>query len=101
MSASNPQTPNKQELQIYAAPDLDYKFRDLFNLHVGAEEVVLEFGNLHRSQPGHAVLQDRIVLSPSNAVRLQQALAQAIGQMQQKIRELAAQKPAGGAAEQN
>lgn len=95
------QQEGKTELQIHSAPDLDYKFRDLFNLHVGAEEVILEFGNLHRSQPGHGVLLDRIVLSPSNAMRLQQALAQAMTQMQQKIRERTGQKPTNGPVDQN
>ncbi len=95
---------SKPELQVHAAVDLEYKFRDLFNIHVGTEEVILEFGNLHRSQPGQAVLHDRIVLSPTNAMRLQQGLAQALTQMQQKIRELAAQnapKSSGGTAAQN
>lgn len=105
MSATPPgDNAGKPELQVHAAADLDYKYRDLFNLHVGAEEVILEFGNLHRSQPGHATLLDRIVLSPANAMRLQQGLAQALGQMQQKMRDLAAQnaqKPSGGTAAQN
>lgn len=101
MSKDNPQgqqPENRPQLNMSAAPDLDYKYRDLFNVHVSAEDVLLEFGNLHRSQPGSAVLLDRIVLSPGNAIRLQQALAQAINQMQQKIREMAAQKPPASGA---
>ena len=43
--------------------ELDYVFRDVANVFVGKSEVVMEFGNLHRSMPGHATVSNRIVIS--------------------------------------
>lgn len=76
-------------LQLAIDQNLDYKYRDLFNLHVGAEDVVIEFGNIHRGQENQGCISDRIVLSPGNAVRLQQALTQSLQQMQERMREIA------------
>ena len=49
---SNQSSANQQNIQVHVAPDLDYSYRDVANIFVGAGDVVLEFGNLHRSMPG-------------------------------------------------
>lgn len=82
------QQPEQQQLQLHADPNLEYKYRDLFNLHVGAEDVLVEFGNLHRSQQSQGVILDRIILSPANAIRLHQGLGQALSQMQTRLKEM-------------
>ena len=76
------------KLQIQLDPTLEYKYRDLFNLHVSAEEVVIELGNVQRGVQGQGRIKDVFVLSPANAIRLQQGLAQAIDGMQKKIKDL-------------
>ncbi len=78
---------NGQSIQLSVSPDLEYKYRDLFNLHIGAEDVIIEFGNIHRGQQGQGSIRDRIVLSPANAIRLHQILGQSLTQMQEKLRE--------------
>ena len=35
-------------MQIMIKQDMDYVYRDMFNVHVGLDEVILEFGNMHR-----------------------------------------------------
>ena len=90
MSQSNE---DKPQLQVSVAQDLEYVYRDLFNLHVGAEDVVIEFGNVHRgTKTPTATMHNRIVLSMTSAMRLQQALGQVISQVQQKIRDAANQQ---------
>ncbi len=78
-------------LQIMLAQDLDYLYRDMFNVHVGLDEVILEFGNLHRVPEHSATISNRIVLSVRNAVRLQQVLGKVILEAQEKG-QAAAQK---------
>ena len=71
-------------MQIMLDPDMDYVYRDMFNVHVGLDEVILEFGNLHRVPENSATISDRIVLSVRNAVRLQQVLGRVIKDAQEK-----------------
>ncbi len=78
---------SQQQMQMYIPPDLDYQYRDLFNLIAGPEEVVLEFGNRHKSLQGRATIANRIVLSPQNAIRLHQTLGNAMQRLQQEMRE--------------
>ena len=59
------------EIQVHVAPDLEYSYRDVANIYVGAGEVTIEFGNHHRSMPGHVTIANRIVLSVANAYDLQ------------------------------
>lgn len=74
-------------LHVHIPQDLEYVYRDVVNIHVGSAEVILEFGNRHRSPPGHACLSNRIVLSIENAyamkLELEQALVQAREQLMQ------------------
>ncbi len=70
--------PDKEQeqvtLKMTVKPDLEYCFRDLVNIHVAAEEVILEFGNRHRGTPDQATIMNRIVLSPTSAMRLVKGL---------------------------
>jgi hypothetical protein len=85
MSLDRPQAPATPELQVHVAADLDYQFRDVVSIYVGNGEVVLEFGNAHRSLPGHVTIHDRIVLTVASAYDLQQRLQQTLMDAQQKL----------------
>jgi hypothetical protein len=80
--------PDQQEktedrsLQLHVAPDLEYVYRDIFNVFVGAGEVVIEFGNIHRAMPSHATINNRIVVSIGNAYTLIQTIQNALQQAQ-------------------
>jgi hypothetical protein len=80
----NEQQPN---IQVHVSPELDYIYRDIFNVYVGAGDVVIEFGNLHRAMPGHASISNRIVMSIGNAYNLQQTLQQALQAAQMQIQK--------------
>jgi len=88
-------------IQFHVSPELEYLYRDVMNVYVGAGEVVIEFGNRHRAMPEHATISNRIVLSVGNAYLLnqtiQQALQQAQLQMQRNLQQQQAQqqKPPG------
>lgn len=79
------------QIQFHLAPDLEYVYRDIFNVYAGRGDVVIELGNLHRSVPGHATIANRIVVSVSNAYllvqTLQEALQAAQAQLQQQMRQ--------------
>jgi len=97
MSAQQPQSNNKP-MQLHIDPELDTKYRDIFNLHITPEDCVIEFGTILRHKEGEAVILDRIAISPSNAVRLQQWLTNAIGQMQQRLKDAANKQQMSAAA---
>ena len=78
---------DRQKIQAHIIPDLDYLYRDISNVFVGAGDVVLEFGNFHRSMPGHATISNRIVLSVSSACELHDALGRALAEAQQKLQQ--------------
>lgn len=75
------------KVQFHLAPDLEYVYRDIFNVYAGTGDVVLELGNLHRSMPGHATIANRIVVSVSNAYVLVQTLQQALQGAQQQLQQ--------------
>ena len=75
-----------QPMQIQFPGDLEYNYRDFFTVYAGPEDFVLEFGNLVRAQQGQVRMGDRIVLSPSNAVRLRDVLDRTINEMARRIR---------------
>ena len=77
----------KPNLQFHVSPDLEYVYRDVFNVYVGTGDVVIEFGNLHRAMPGRAAVKNRIVLSVANAYRLHQTLQQALQAAQERLQE--------------
>lgn len=82
---------NQPEIRVHVSQDLDYAFRDIANIFVGSGEVVFEFGNHHRSMPGHVTISNRIVMSIGNVydfqMRLQNALLEAQKQMQKNLME--------------
>jgi hypothetical protein len=80
----NEQQPN---IQVHVSPELDYIYRDIFNVYVGAGDVVIEFGNLHRAMPGHASISNRIVMSVANAYNLHQTLQQALQAAQMQVQK--------------
>jgi len=86
-----------QGIQILSNPDLDFSFRDFFTVLAGPEETVLEFGNLHRTQQAHVRIANRIVLSPSNTVKLCDTLNRVIQELSQRAKSVQA-KSAGAAA---
>lgn len=77
----------QSDVQFHVSPELDYVYRDVANIFVGAGDVVLEFGNHHRSMPGHVTISNRIVLSAANAYDLQQRLGKALQEAQQRLQE--------------
>jgi uncharacterized protein DUF3467 len=75
----------KEKIEVHIPSELDYTYRDIFNVFVGPGDVVMEFGNLHRSTPGHATISNRIVLSVANAYNLQQTLQKVLTEAQAKL----------------
>ena len=86
MTENNEQQ-NKQNFQVHVSPDLDYCYRDVANIFVGAGDVVFEFGNMHRSMPGNITIGNRIVLTMANAYDLQQKLGQVLQEAQKQMQE--------------
>lgn len=75
------------KIQFHVSPELEYIYRDIFNVYVGAGDVVVEMGNRHRSMPEHATISNRIVMSVGNAHALVQTLQQALQEAQIKLHE--------------
>jgi len=75
----------QQNIQFHVSPDLEYVYRDIFNVYVGAGEVVIELGNQHRAMPEHATISNRIVVSVGNAYTLLQTLQQALQEAQMRL----------------
>ncbi|MBA2880278.1 hypothetical protein HNR65_000585 [Desulfosalsimonas propionicica] len=85
-----------RDVQFHVAPDLDYVYRDVFNVFVGSGDVVIEFGNQHRAMPGHATIANRIVMTVGNAYGLIQTLQKTLEEAQIKLHEqIQAQKKSG------
>jgi hypothetical protein len=76
-----------RNIQVHIPPDLEYHYRDIANVFVGAGDVVLEFGNFHRSMPNNATISNRIVLSVASAYKLQNSLGQALANAQQRLQQ--------------
>lgn len=79
--------PEGRNIQVHIPPDLEYHYRDIANVFVGAGDVVLEFGNFHRSMPNSATISNRIVLSVAAAYELQNSLGQALANAQQRLQQ--------------
>ena len=77
----------KPNLQFHVSPDLEYVYRDVYNVYVGTGDVVIEFGNLHRAMPGRAAIKNRIVLSVASAYGLQQTLQKALMAAQERLQQ--------------
>lgn len=83
------------EIQFHVPPELEYVYRDVFNVYAGAGEVVIEFGNHHRAMPEHASISNRIVMSVGNAYLLVQTLQQALQQAQAQLQHNLMKKKEG------
>jgi hypothetical protein len=84
---NEPKNDNSQEQEIkYHVPsDLEYCYRDFVNVHIGAGDVVIEFGNVHRSNPGHIFINNRVVMTVAGAYQLNQTLQKALQAAQDKL----------------
>jgi len=71
---------NKQqpEIKFHVPPDLEYVYRDIFNVYAGVGDVTIEFGNHHKAMPEHASIANRIVMTTGNAYLLVQTLQKAL-----------------------
>lgn len=73
------------EIQFHVQPELEYVYRDIFNVYAGPGDVTIEFGNHHKSMPEHASISNRIVMSVSNAYLLMQTLQDALEKAQAQL----------------
>ena len=78
---------NENTIQFHVSPELEYVYRDIFNVYVGAGDVLIEFGNIHRSMPEHASISNRMVMSVSNAYILVQTMQQALQQAHDRLQK--------------
>ncbi len=85
--AEDSQENNTPDIQFHVPPDLEYVYRDVFNVYVGSGDVVIEFGNQHRSMPEHATIANRIVMTVGNAYTLIQTLQKTLQDAQIKLHE--------------
>ncbi|HUT53483.1 MAG TPA: hypothetical protein VM658_08840 [bacterium] len=74
-------------LQFHVSQELEYNYRDIFNVYVGTGEVVIELGTRHRAMPEHATIYNRIVVSVGNAYLLIQTMQQALQKAQMQIQK--------------
>ncbi|GAB6888325.1 hypothetical protein JCM13304A_18240 [Desulfothermus okinawensis JCM 13304] len=80
---------NKEnKVEIYMSPDVDFVYRDVFHVFVGAGEVVIEFGNIQRMEPSKVIISNKIVLSLGNAYRLMKSLEDALKSAEDKFKEI-------------
>ncbi len=96
---NNNEKNERTNIQVHVSPELDYAYRDVANIFVGAGDVVFEFGNHHRSMPGHVTISNRIVLSVASAYDLQQRLQQALMEAHQRLQQNLQQKGSVASAE--
>ncbi|THB71465.1 MAG: DUF3467 domain-containing protein [Desulfovibrio sp.] len=91
-----PENNAEKQLKVHVKHDLEYSYRDMFNIFISPEDVTIEFGNRHRSVENEATINNRIVLSLSNAAKLQRSLQEALVSLQKHVKE---RMEAGGNAE--
>lgn len=76
-------------IRFHVPPELEYVYRDIFNVYAGHGDVTIEFGNHHKAMPEHATISNRIVMTTGNAYlliqTLQKALQDAQAALQHKI----------------
>ncbi len=77
-----------KKLQVYVSPELEYVYRDVFNVFVGIGDVLIEFGNRHKSIPNSIVVSNRIVMTVANAHKLVQMLTSALKEAEQNLQLL-------------
>lgn len=74
----NEEHPQQSEIQFHVPPELEYVYRDIFNVYAGVGDVTIEFGNHHKAMPEHASISNRIVMTTGNAYLLVQTLQKAL-----------------------
>lgn len=77
----------EQEIKYHVPADLEYCYRDFFNVFIGAGDVVIEFGNGHRGMPGHVSIKNRVVMTVAGAFQLNQTLQKALQAAQEKLKK--------------
>ena len=75
---------NASAYSVETLNGVDYRYRDVFQAFIGQGELVLEFGNVNRSNPEQITIADRIVLSLPSAVRLNQHLNEQLRRAQER-----------------
>jgi len=80
--SSGKEKSKQPEIKFHVPPDLEYVYRDIFNVYAGVGDVTIEFGNHHKAMPEHASISNRIVMSTSNAYLLVQTLQDALQKAQ-------------------
>ncbi|MFT5217910.1 MAG: hypothetical protein ACI9LO_001073 [Planctomycetota bacterium] len=85
--AENKEPDSGRNIQVHVPPELEYHYRDIVNVFVGAGDVVLEMGNFHRSIPNTATISNRVVLSVATAYELHNTLGQALANAQQQLQQ--------------
>jgi len=78
-------TEESAQIRFHVPPELEYVYRDIFNVYAGPGDVTIEFGNHHKSMPEHASISNRIVMSVSNAYLLTQTLQEALEKAQAQL----------------
>ncbi|MCK5097418.1 MAG: DUF3467 domain-containing protein [Desulfobacteraceae bacterium] len=81
-AADKTEDKQKQNIQFHVPPELEYVYRDIFNVYAGAGDVTIEFGNHHKAMPEHASIANRIVMTTGNAYLLVQTLQKALQDVQ-------------------
>ena len=79
-------------VRFHVPPELEYVYRDIFNVYAGTGDVIIEFGNHHRSMPEHASISNRIVMTTANAYVLMQTLQEALQKAQAALQHRLARK---------
>lgn len=79
------QNGDNPDINFHVSPDLEYVYRDIFNVYAGVGDVTIEFGNHHKSMPEHASISNRIVMTTSNAYLLMQTLQNALQKAQEQL----------------
>ncbi len=95
MSEEEKQEQQPPSIQFHVPPELEYVYRDVFNVYAGAGDVLIEFGNHHRAMPEHASISNRIVMSVSDAYLLVQTMQQALQKAQAQMQHNLSQQQQG------
>jgi len=87
MSDVSKKNSQDQEIKYHVPADLEYCYRDVFNVFVRAGDVVIEFGNSYHGMPGHVSIKNRVVITVAGAYQLNHTLQQVLQAAQEKMKE--------------
>jgi hypothetical protein len=85
--AENKEPDSGRNIQVHVPTELEYHYRDIVNVFVGAGDAVLEMGDFHRSITNTATISNRVVLSVAAAYELHNTLGQALANAQQQLQQ--------------